>query len=75
MVDFEALAREAFPINEDEWGSERQINAENALFTALEARYPETFGEASDFRMWALKATSEEYIEEAMRLVRTGKAH
>lgn len=74
MADLEALAREAFPIDADEWGSDRQINAENKLFEALETQYPVTFGEEGDFRMWALKATSEEYIEEAMRLVRMGKA-
>jgi hypothetical protein len=32
MPDFQALAAAARPINDDEWGSERQIDAQNLFF-------------------------------------------
>lgn len=63
----EATFREAMPIDDDDWGSDRQVDAENELFRLLEqADIP--VGEGSRFARWALKATAEERINEAHRL-------
>ncbi len=76
MVDFEALAKDALPTSEDDYGSERQLSAENFFFAELGEAYPVTFSDDGDgeFAVWAIKATSEEYINHAIQLVRDGKA-
>jgi hypothetical protein len=66
-IDFAALAADARPINDDDWGSERQQDAER--------RFDEAFlavmgGKLTDrHRVWCLKATTEERIDECMRLL------
>jgi hypothetical protein len=56
----EKMALDALPINDDEWGSERQTDACNAFFLALEACLPKCyFEEVEDY---AMKATTEEMV-------------
>lgn len=64
--DLEALARAALPYTDSDWGSERQIKAQNALFDA--ARLILTSKEMADLEAYALHATTEEMIAEVLRL-------
>lgn len=63
------LAAEARAVNEDDWGTERQIDAENRFFDECRRLRPSTFGDSGDFADWCLKATTDERIDEAMRLI------
>jgi len=65
----EQLAADARPIDETDWGSERQIDAENLFFDECRRHRPTTFDDAGDFADWCLKATTDERIDEAMRLL------
>lgn len=63
----ERMADEARPVDEDDWGSERQVAAENKfniaaenLMTPMQAKWWEIFGE---------HATSEERIDEALAIL------
>jgi hypothetical protein len=64
---FEALALAARPISEADWGSPSQIAAENAFYDAAG-----DLGE--EFDAYALKATCEEALDEALRLLRRRSA-
>ncbi|WP_264048953.1 hypothetical protein [Methylobacterium flocculans] len=70
LTDLDALAKSARPLDDDDWGSDRQIEAENAFFGACEEEFSNLFDEDSAFADFALKATSEERIDKALRLVR-----
>ena len=59
----ETLARAARPIDDDDWGTDRQIEAENAFFEAAGDLGP-------DFEAFSNKATSNEMIDEALRILR-----
>ena len=67
------LAREALPRSENEWGSERQARAENAFFAWVKdyvTRGPRNHSGRvawQRFEDWALKATTKEAVEEALR--------
>ena len=74
LAYFESLADLARPRDDSDYGSDRQVGAENLLFVMLEVSFPETFAEESAFSAWSLKATTEERLAEAMRLVRSGSA-
>lgn len=67
----ETMAADAKPTSDDDWGSERQIDAENAFMNRLEFLMPadewETFGQ------WCLKATSEEMIDAGLALLEEQK--
>lgn len=63
------LAADARPFDDDEWGSQRQVDAENRFFDECRRRRPATFDETGDFSDWCLKATTEERIDEALRLM------
>lgn len=65
----EQLAAEARSIDDDDWGSERQVDAENRFFDECRRHRPATFDDAGDFADWCLKATTDERIDEAMRLL------
>lgn len=65
----EQLAAAARPLAEEDWDSERQIDAENRFFDECRRRRPATFGDDGDFADWCLKATTDERIDEAMRLL------
>lgn len=67
------LADAARPTSDDDWGSERQIAAENAFFAAIGPNETEDNPNSvlgQDFYRWCLKATSEEMIDEALRRLR-----
>ncbi|WP_262267079.1 hypothetical protein [Microvirga yunnanensis] len=61
------LAEAAKCKTDDDWGSERQIDAENRFFKAALQRFPDHFADTNDDWQEAIhKATSDEIIEEAM---------
>ena len=66
-VDFAKLAKDALHVDDDDWSSDRQIDAENLFFNEVEKVLDaETFAE---FENYCLKATTEERVEEALRLL------
>jgi hypothetical protein len=67
-VDFDALARDALPLNNAEWGCQRQIDARNRFTEAVEAVLTRKQFEAYD--SFCLKATTDEIIEEGLRLAK-----
>lgn len=67
LAAFEAMAKDARALGDDDWGSERQQDAENAFFFATT---PWLGGEGGDFFNWCLKATSEEMLDEALKRLR-----
>jgi hypothetical protein len=68
LATIEALAQAAHCIDDDDRGSERQIAAFNAFTTAATVLMsPEQQDSWNDF---SLKATSDEIIEEALRVLR-----
>jgi hypothetical protein len=68
IAHFVKLADEARPLNDDEWGSERQIAAENFFFGEFDINFPKLNDER--FQDFCLKATTEEMLDEALRLIR-----
>jgi hypothetical protein len=58
------MADDARPQSDAEWGSERQVSAENSFFREVEAILPPT--EFRALEDYCLKATSDERIDEAM---------
>jgi hypothetical protein len=66
-ADILDLARSARPIDDADWGSPRQIEAENLFMAAVEARLP--IRKLSALHDYSLKATTEEWIDEALRLM------
>jgi hypothetical protein len=73
MPTFAKLAADARPVDEADWGTDRQIEAENTFFAAFHV----VMGETTDFDDWCLNATSEEMLTEALRLMqdRFGTIH
>jgi hypothetical protein len=65
LAELQSLAKDAKATDEADWGSERQVAAENRFFDAFHT----AMGDTSAFDDWCLKATSEEMLAEAMRLV------
>ncbi|MBD2745735.1 hypothetical protein IC232_03400 [Microvirga sp. BT688] len=64
------LAEEAKCKSDNDWGSERQVEAENRFFKAARQRFPDHFSDTNDDWQEAIhKATSDEIIEEAMRRI------
>jgi hypothetical protein len=64
----EALAKVARPRTDDDWGSARQVDAENKFFRVVKQLL-----EADEFEAledYCLKATTDEMIDKALRLVR-----
>lgn len=66
LLQYQQLADVAMPINDDDYASERQTDAENALWDALDEEGID-LGDA--FRHYALKATAEERIVEALAIL------
>lgn len=64
FIKLEEMAIAARPINESDWGSDRQIEAQNAFFEFVEEHFPEIM--SNEFEAFCLKATSEEMINEAI---------
>jgi hypothetical protein len=64
--DIPFLTADARPINEDDWGSERQVNAANKLYYAMEDFLsPDAFAE---WIAYGEKATEEESCDFALVL-------
>lgn len=62
-----AMAGAARALGDDDWGSARQVAAQNAFFLEVERlMHPVAWDE---FEMWALKATVDEKVDEALRLL------
>lgn len=62
----ETMAAAARPINDDDWGTDRQITAQNAFFVAFDEA-----GLLSDeYDRYTLKADVIDMLDEAMRLAR-----
>ncbi len=61
------LARNARCIGDDDYGSARQVGAENEFLAAVERLLPRRQWQA--FERYCLKATTDERINEALRLV------
>ena len=62
--EMKKMAAAALPIDDDEWGSERQVEAANAFFIALEKCLPKCY--MDDVEEYALKATTEEMVAYGM---------
>jgi len=59
------LAQAARPLDQADWGSERQVTAQNTFFEYVESHmHPLAFAELEDF---ALKATTDEMIDQAIK--------
>ena len=72
MADIIKLAETAVPINDEEWGSERQTDAENAFWDEacrVGGKKGVDLTPESDFGNWCLKANTEDMINEALRLL------
>ncbi len=61
-------AAAARPINYEDWGSERQIQAENLFFKLIETVL--TPDEMEELEGYCLKATTEDMIEKAMSMAK-----
>ncbi len=67
MAALNTLADAARPVDDDDWGSERQIQAQNAFFVRVEELLPRD--QMADLEAYCLKATTDEMVDEAMRVV------
>lgn len=68
LATIEALAQAARPINDDDWGSERQVGAEDKFLELTEEWL--TAKQLGDWADYALKATTDEWIDYGLMLVR-----
>lgn len=68
MID---LANAARPTDDDDWGSERQIAAQNAFFIAVENEVSEA--DFSSLEDYCMKATVDEMVDEALRILIDGE--
>lgn len=62
------MAKAALPVDDDDWGSERQIKAENAFFTYVERCLPPHIWE--DIGDYSYGATVEERVDYATNKVK-----
>lgn len=68
LHEIERLAALARPTSEEDWGSDRQIDAQNAFFDAVQSRVCSTLFE--QLTIYCLKATSDEMIDAGLRAAR-----
>lgn len=64
----EALGKVAKPINDDDWGSDRQIDAENKFFEAVQKVVSKKVFEGLEG--YCLKATSYEMVDAGIEAVK-----
>jgi len=72
LKELETLAETGRPLDDDDYGSERQVDAENLFWFKLHDVFGDGFGEVGlgeDFDRWCLKATTEEMLDEALKLI------
>lgn len=67
--EWKKLAAAARPIDDNECGSNRQIAAENRFNIQADIAFPVVFAEDSAYSRFAIKATSDERIDESLRLI------
>jgi hypothetical protein len=67
------LADDVLSNDGDPWGSDRQTDAFNRFFSVAEVIDPQ-LGDDGDFSLWCLKATEDEMIEEALRIIGHARA-
>lgn len=66
MDNIQKLAQDARPINDDDLGSKRQVDAEIAFFEKVQSVVStESFEKLEDY---CLKATTDEMIDEALKI-------
>lgn len=71
MKTIEQLAAAARPVNDDDWGTDRQIKAENAFFERVRSLISrERYETLNDY---CLKATTDEMIDEGLRVVKLAR--
>lgn len=70
--EFEAMAKPAYPIDDDDYGSDRQVDAENAFIEYVESRLPQIY--TKEFEVWSLKATTEERLDETLERIKKALA-
>ncbi|HIG40325.1 MAG TPA: hypothetical protein EYQ14_07260 [Gammaproteobacteria bacterium] len=69
LAFYTKLAEDAIPLNDDDWGSERQIDASNLLGDELEQIL--SYDDFDDFELYANKATTEEFCAYALNILKT----
>lgn len=69
----QTLAATARPMDDDDYGSERQVDAENVFWNACAQAVGAPYGDewdgsglGDDFDTWCLKATTDEMLDEAI---------
>ncbi len=67
MAELNAMGDAARPVDQDDWGSERQVAAQNAFFNRVEAILPADRFEELD--AYCMKANTDEMVDEALRMV------
>lgn len=67
QIEINALAEAARPVDDKDWGSDRQNDAQNAFFAAVEKILNADERETLDD--FCMKATTEEMIDEAITMV------
>lgn len=67
IVELFIMGFRAFPKDGLEWGSEEQIDAQNAFFIEFEKLVKSGDGDWDEFEDWCMKATVEEMISEALK--------
>jgi hypothetical protein len=65
--NFKDLAAQARPVNDDDWGSGRQIDAQNLFFQEVEKVLPAD--KFADLDNYCLKATTDEMIDKAIEML------
>lgn len=70
MTAIERLAQDARPKDDADWGTERQIDAENLFFEECGRLAPHELGDGAAFYDKNLKASSEERIDAALGVLR-----
>jgi hypothetical protein len=63
------MAADAIPHDDNEWGSDRQVEAENTFCAAAKMVIPES--EHAELTNWAEHATTEEIVTEYLRAALT----
>lgn len=69
LGDLKKLAVDALPVDDKDYGSNRQVTAENLFFEKCREVFPADFEEGGKFSNFCLKATPEEMIGEAVKIL------
>lgn len=69
MSTIREIAEDARPKDDADWGTDRQIDAINLLWIEVMHRWPDEFDYGTDFSNYCLKATDDEQIDLALKLL------